>query len=103
MSPSSVPTRKIVSSFGLNATQRPPSEKYQMLLTGKKGIFGLPMPKQKLISLLMFQKLPLSMTLEDSVEKFFKVFEKLMFSVSLYHKAVLTIVQLVTLPSPDTE
>ena len=47
--------------------------------------------------------LPLSTHFESPAEKFAKGFENWMFSVSLNHKAVFTMVQLVTLPSPETE
>ena len=46
---------------------------------------------------------PMSRPLTDSSPRFCNVLQKLMRSVSLYHRAVFTRVQLLTRPSPDTK
>ena len=47
--------------------------------------------------------IPLSNLVASFSLKLVSCFVKVMFSTSVYHRAVLTIVQLLTLPSPDTE
>ena len=86
--------------FGLNATHRPPSGNKHFVddMEFSKSNDG-----NSAFHFINNIAKPFRLSFVSSLDRFCKICEKVILNVSVYHNAVFTIVQFVTLPSPAIE